>query len=560
MNLLTELRLLFRARVFLILLLAELYLIVLALMLQEFSEEAYLRSLFLYANIVPWAVAGLVLVIEMVTRDIQCGTFWILSRLADPLRLYLQRLALVYCFTICAALLSDLLLSWSIIPFSVPAMALRLAAPLVLFLSAGFLAAVRFKSETPALVAASALLIPLFVFVSRGGLAERAIERALSVTAMLLASGAMLWLARLQLRMVAQPGGNRRRTMIRRFLMLGIPVVVLFSGCSRRQQDSSQYEPLPIEVWGVEAGATGRTLELDATAQPNHDIEIHAPVRGVVRWHHMAAPGSPPCMKGAVIAEIRSDARAAKLDAARKELVLSQQKLDQQKQALSMGLISPNDLRPYELSVLHLSTDLRVLETQESEASIRAPFEGTVTWRADVPEGHDVQENTPLFRLAATGQWKATGYCSRDEYEQLESARSWFVLVGEAPAAIAGSLDEASPDPALPGRLRLVVTFSPPAGLAPGTAAKIRATRATNTPGITIPSDCVVYVNRLPHVFAVVVRSKLSRSGSIKLQPITLGQKTGDYVAVLSGIAPGDLIARSSLDSLGPNMMVAVSH
>ncbi len=559
MNLLTELRLLFRARVFLILLLAELCLIV-ELLLQQFNEQAYLRSLFLHANIVPWAIVGLVLTIEMVTRDIQCGTFWILSRLADPLRLYLKRLMLVFCFALCAALLSDLLLSWSMIPFSVPAMALRLAAPLVLFLSAGFLAAVRFKSETPAMVAASVLLLPLLVFVSRGGLAERAMERALAVAAMLLASGAMLLLARVQLRMAAPPGGNRRRTMIRRSLMIGIPVVSLFSGCSQRQQDSLQYEPLPIEVWRVEAGATGRTLELDATAQPNHDIEIRAPVRGVVRWHNMTAPGSPPYVKGAVIAEIRSDARAAKLDAARKELVLAQQNYDQQKQALSMGLISPNDLRPYELSVLHLSTDLRVLESQDAEASIRAPFVGTVTWRADVPEGHDVQENTPLFRFAATGQWKATGYCSRDEYEQLESAQSWCVLAGEAPEPMTGSLDEASPDPALPGRLRLVVTFSPPAGLAPGSAARIRATRATNSPAITIPADCVVYVNRLPHVFAVVVRSRLSQNGRIKLQPITLGQKTGDSIAVLSGLEPGDLIARSSLDSLGPDMMVAVSH
>lgn len=559
MNLLTELKLLFRARVFLIVLLAELYLIVLALTLQEFSDEAYLRSLFLYANIVPWAIAGLVLTIEMVTRDIQCGTFWILSRLADPVRLYLKRLALVFCFTLCAALLSDLLLSWSVIPFSLPAMALRLAAPLVLFLSAGFLAAVRFKSETPAMVAASALLVPLLIFISRGGLAERVVERALSVTAMLLAAGAMLWLARLQLRMVAQPGGNRMRTMIRRFLMLAIPVVVLFSGCSRRQRDSSQYEPLPIEVWRVEAGASGRTLELDATAQPSHDIEIRAPLRGLLRWHQAAAPGSR-YVKGAVVAEILSDARAAKLDAARKELVLAQQNFDQQKQALSMGLISPDKLGPYEVNVLRLSTDLRVLESREAEAAIRAPFEGTVTWRADVPEGHDVQENTPLFRLAAIGQWKATAYCSGDEYEQLESAQSWSVLAGEAPEPITGSPDEASPDPAVPGRLRLVVTFSPPAGLAPGTAAKIRATRATSSPAITIPSDCVVYLNRLPHVFAVVVRSRLSQSGTIKLQPITLGQKTGDSIAVLSGLEPGDLIARSSLDSLGPDMMVAVSH
>lgn len=206
MDLLTELKLLFRARVFLVVLMAELYIIVLALTLDEFDESRYLRSIYLFGNIVPWAVAGLVLAVEMVTRDIQCGTFWILNRLSDPLMLYLKRIVLIFGFILCMSSITDAILTWAVLPFSVLSVALSLLLPLALFLSAGFLAAIRFRSETPAMLASAVLLVPLLPFVSGIGPTESPLARALSAGAMAIAAGTMLWVARIRMLRVASEG------------------------------------------------------------------------------------------------------------------------------------------------------------------------------------------------------------------------------------------------------------------------------------------------------------------------------------------------------------------
>lgn len=327
-------------------------------------------------------------------------------------------------------------------------------------------------------------------------------------------------------------------------------------GCDRRKVDTTRYEPLPIEVWHVQAGAHEAAFETEATVQPLHDAEIRAPLRGVLRWQGAASPGSR-CSKGQPIAAIHSEVLAAKLDAARQQLALAQRSLEMQKQAFSMGLISAEKLASYEVAAVQLSSDVRVFESQAADAVVRVPFDGTVTWRADLPDGQEVQENTPLLRVAATGHWKAMAYCSESDIERIESVERWEVIPAGATAPIAGELAESSPDSSVPGRRRVVVSFEPVATLAPGSQATVLASRSTSMAAVTVPTDCVVHVNRQPHVYVVQARSRLSKTGSLRLQPISIGRRLGGEYVVLSGLAAGDIVARSSLDSLAPDMQVA---
>ena len=202
-----ELKLLFRARVILLLLVAEVYLCVFIWSVEDYGE-GYIGTVYQFANLVPWALVGMVMAAEVALNDVQSGVRAALSRLADPMVVYARRLVLVMAFSVLGALTTNLLVTWIVVPVRTQEMLARLASPLILSISAGFLTGIRFRTESAALMAGIALMVPVMGNILGGQADAPGLDRLLRECALLLVAAALLLLARASLLRKGLVGGE----------------------------------------------------------------------------------------------------------------------------------------------------------------------------------------------------------------------------------------------------------------------------------------------------------------------------------------------------------------
>ncbi|MEW6367794.1 MAG: hypothetical protein AB1714_24450 [Acidobacteriota bacterium] len=334
------------------------------------------------------------------------------------------------------------------------------------------------------------------------------------------------------------------------------PVLVLswlLSGCGQ-PPERFLANAVRVTVFEIKPGANILTFEVSGAVLPEHETELRTPLSGSVHWEH---PGRG-FRKGECVATIRSPELEARREAMKQRLAFAEDRLKQQREAQSFGLISIRDLREYEARLAEAQAELRLVEIQLARACVRMPVDGEIVWRTDVADGGEVREGDPLCRLAQVDRWKFEGYCESEEWRRMENCERWnLTAVGHAPP-IPAALGRATPDETIPGRFKVMATFLPPAGLAPGARAVLSAEKSTASPSVCVPPDCVIYVNRQPHVFLIKRRSFFSKYGSVVLQPVALGEETSQWVAILSGLSPGDAVARSALDRLAPGTFVKI--
>ncbi|MEW6367795.1 MAG: hypothetical protein AB1714_24455 [Acidobacteriota bacterium] len=203
----TELKLLFRARVVLLLVVAEVYLCVFIWSVEDYGE-GYVETVYRFANIVPWALVGMVMAAEVALGDAQCGVRAAISRLANPIAVYVRRLLLVAVFSMLGALSTNQLVTWIVVPVSTQEMLARLASPLILSISAGFLTGVRFRTESAALLAGVSLMVPVMGDVLGGEADRQGLDRLLRESALILVAVTLLLFAGTSLRRQRLVGGE----------------------------------------------------------------------------------------------------------------------------------------------------------------------------------------------------------------------------------------------------------------------------------------------------------------------------------------------------------------
>ncbi len=333
-------------------------------------------------------------------------------------------------------------------------------------------------------------------------------------------------------------------------------LLAFLSACGQREE-SSRYDPPHVSVWEVKSGSNATPFDVPGTINPYHQSELQAPIAGVLHWGTVSHVGTT-YGQGEIVAVIKSPELETKRQGAQDRLAFAQQRLEQQRQAQTYGLISIQELKSYEQAVAEARTELQLVELDLARASVRMPAEAEVVWRVDVAEGGEIAAGERLCRIAEMDRWKFEGYCQAVEWERIKSSTKWMMDAGDGGALVEAALDEATDDQLVPGRVRLLASFKPRPTFASGGPGKLRAEAARESAVVAVPPECIVYVNRKPHVYLVKHRSAWSNSGTIVLQPVMIGTETPESVTVLAGLSPGDFVARSNLESLAPDAGVAI--
>jgi len=316
------------------------------------------------------------------------------------------------------------------------------------------------------------------------------------------------------------------------------------------REPGSNYQPTTVSAWRVQAGSAA-AIRIDGTISPSNETDLRAPFDGILRWE---MGSGRPIRRGDVVATVVSKELEARRAAAKNSLTFASDTCRQQKLAYDSGLIAADQLRIYEESLAEAESALELIEIQLARAAVRTPVDGMMVWKADLPDGGEVSSGESLCRVARTDLWRFAGACSRDEWKLAEKAPEWSLDLNDGSRSVKAVLESGIADPNVPGKVAISAVFSPSPATVPGSRAALCAEGLTSV--AAIPVECIVYVNRRPHVYVIVKQRGFIERGRIELRSITVGATSSDRASVYAGLAPDDLVVWSNLDNMAADSWV----
>lgn len=196
---------------------------------------------------------------------------------------------------------------------------------------------------------------------------------------------------------------------------------------------------------------------------------------------------------------------------------------------------------------------LKLADRQLRDATIRAPFDGYVQKRM-VSLGEFVKSQTPVMSIVRIDPLKVTAEIPEKMAPWIKVGQPVDITVDAFPnQPITGQVSRISPAVNTPTRaFPFEARVSNHDGLLkPGTFARVHVTTALVEPVLTIPYAAMQYRYGVYRAFTV-------KGGTLAMHELQTGDRVGDRMEVLSGVALGDQVALTDVDNLADGLAVAV--
>lgn len=256
----------------------------------------------------------------------------------------------------------------------------------------------------------------------------------------------------------------------------------------------------------------------------------------------------------------RGVAAAAQLDNDEAALRVAQANLQAQREQLAIGQSGgrPEDIEAAEAGLRGLETQIQIARDQLDDATLRAPFPGIIA-RRYIDDFSIVQPGQPIVLL-----------------QNLQVVHLTFDVPGPDVTALSangqGNIRNEVTFDALPGRVfdaeivefsvqadsatqtyrgRVAVTSPDETTILPGMVGRVISSAPGGTPRLMAPLTAVAAAaDSSPFVWIV------EDDDTVRSQPVTLGEASGEMVEILDGLEPGTTVVSAGVNHLVEGMRV----
>lgn len=319
--------------------------------------------------------------------------------------------------------------------------------------------------------------------------------------------------------------------------------------------------PATLQTWEASLQAVG-------TVASAKGVQISSEVPGVVK--KIGFDSGAIVKKGDVLVVLDSRVERAQLASAqvRRDLALTNVK---RARALgAAGAESQAQLDADENSLAQATAELEVLRAQIARKTIRAPFSGRLGIRA-VNLGQYLNPGTALTTLDAVGNAYVDFELPQQHQQEVATGLPVRVSVEGVPELAAqGTITAISPN-VDPGTRTLALRAAvehEEAELQPGMFVRVEVVLPEQRKVVAVPLTAVVYAPYGDSVFVIeepLPDAPVSESPNgepvlrARQQFVRLGQRRGDFVAVLDGVQPGDVLVSAGAFKLRNNSPVFIN-
>jgi membrane fusion protein (multidrug efflux system) len=343
-------------------------------------------------------------------------------------------------------------------------------------------------------------------------------------------------------------------------LVLGLSLLTAGSlfemGCndahSENPTEQAEEPPsIPVEAAPVTTGDISAFFVGTATLETEGEAVVVAKAGGIVKA--VLVEEGMYVKAGQPLAHL-DDERLA-LEAARAEARLKKSRRDfERKTELhEKKLISAEEYERVKSEYEAQQADFNLTRLSLEYMTVRAPISGVVSERM-IKVGNMVQTHEATFRITDFDPLLAVMHVPEREMSRLRVGQTAEVLVDALPERVfTGRIKRISPvvDPAT-GTFKVTIEVRDRTkALKPGMFGRIRIVYDTHRGALLVPREAVITEDDADAVF--VVRDSMTFRRTVQT-----GYANSDYVEILDGLAPGDLVITTGQTNLRDSSKVEV--
>jgi len=319
-------------------------------------------------------------------------------------------------------------------------------------------------------------------------------------------------------------------------------------------QSAKQAGPPPeaVALAKAEAQAWESTLEAVGSVASSRGVAVSSQAPGVVTA--IRFDSGDVVKRGQVLVELDSRVERAQLAALRVRRDLAETTVKRTRALVSNGVATPAQLDNDESALRSANAEITALQAQIALKSVRAPFSGRLGIRA-VNLGQYLNPGAPVAELEATEGTFVDFTLPQGQLGKVSVGAPVRVRVEDVGGKdLAGAISAV--EPAVDSVTRSVrLRASIPKGgegLSPGMFVRVQVVLPEKKELVVVPATAVVRASYGDSVFVVVPREPGSPGAdqtpdgkpvSIARQKfVRTGPSRGDFVAVLEGVKPGEVV------------------
>lgn len=320
--------------------------------------------------------------------------------------------------------------------------------------------------------------------------------------------------------------------------------------------------PMAVSSSKVQAVEWAATRPAVATLVAVHGVTLGAELPGTVR--DITFESGSSVRKGVVLVRLDTSTEEAQLSAAKADAALSKLSLQRARTLRASESSAQADLDAAEARAEQSRAAVAALQATIAKKIIRAPFDGRISIR-QVELGQVLSPGTPIASLQSVTPIFADFWLPQQAIAELKAGQHVTLRTDTFPdAKWEGQVTTVNPEVDVATRnVRVRATFQNEDGrLRPGMFANVDVVSGEKRPTIVIPATAVLFAPYGDSVFALEPK-KDEKSGApttvARQKFVRLGERRGDFVAVVSGLTAGETIVSAGAFKLRNGMAVAVN-
>lgn len=342
----------------------------------------------------------------------------------------------------------------------------------------------------------------------------------------------------------------------KKLLFLVICLALVLAYCHHRHYNEASMPkgpwPMLVLMQKVKAEQWPEILQATGTVSADKGVILRAQVAGNIVREYVAS--STTVQANQLIYQIDPQGLAQLVAQNQAELTLKKAQLDELSVLFKKGYVSKNDFNVAEEAYNVAVTTLQENQEKLAMTKVAAPFSGQLGVSL-VHEGDYVSVNQPLISLQNGSSLYVDFNIPDVDSSKVQIGQKVTLTVSEYPQkTLSGKVVSVNTDvdPQSQSVLVRADLDKSDVPIIPGSFAVIQLYVTNSKPVMTIPQTAVVYNDSGDAVFRVT-------HGVAHEVPIVIGQRLGDSVAVVSGLAVGDTIVSEGKVKLMDDMPVMES-
>jgi membrane fusion protein (multidrug efflux system) len=354
------------------------------------------------------------------------------------------------------------------------------------------------------------------------------------------------------------------------FTILGLILVVALLGGIKAGQiftmvkAGESFSPPPESVatakvvqarWEASRSAIGTLVAVRA-------VTLSAELTGAVR--QIAFESGSSVKRGDVLVKLDTSTEEAQLAAGRADAALARVNLERARNLRAGEANSPADLDTAQARAQQADAAVAGLQATIAKKTIRAPFDGRIAIR-QVELGQVLAPGTPIASLQSVSPIYGEFSLPQQALAHLAGGQRVQMHTDAFPGAQwQGVITTINPEVDVATRnVRVRATFPNPGGrLRPGMFANLDILSSEQRPVAVMPATAAIYA---PYGDSVFVLEEKREPGKAPIQIarqkfVRLGERRGDFVEVVSGVAPGETVVSAGAFKLRNGAAVAVNQ